>query len=294
MTTFALNMYLYLLEGSIVCLSNGVLMLCILGSKNNRKRREFLLIISQAVADTIYAIAFMLIAVHRLKLEAAGMLKAMFSRWECALHPALILHDIATPLLGLVPMAMSINFLVSSVIPLWYITSGIKYTSLLLSEEGPVVRRHSDVVGQSGSVPYLVTGVLLVANYIMLWNDEIPTSALCIAANGASHPIPYGIMLGIRIIANIGSAAVYLSIVIYLSSTTMNFLIYIMRYRELRSILIRSVFGRIPIVKYRLSDSSSAKKPTPGRQSQVASELTTQRRMAPGFLRGSEVRLIAF
>ncbi|KAK6747066.1 hypothetical protein RB195_000356 [Necator americanus] len=210
MTTFALNMYLYLLEGSIVCLSNGVLMLCILGSKNNRKRREFLLIISQAVADTIYAIAFMLIAVHRLKLEAAGML------------------------------------------------------------------------------PYLVTGVLLVANYIMLWNDEIPTSALCIAANGASHPIPYGIMLGIRIIANIGSAAVYLSIVIYLSSTTMNFLIYIMRYRELRSILIRSVFGRIPIVKYRLSDSSSAKKPTPGRQSQVASELTTQRRMAPGFLRGSE------
>ncbi|KAK6747067.1 hypothetical protein RB195_000356 [Necator americanus] len=79
MTTFALNMYLYLLEGSIVCLSNGVLMLCILGSKNNRKRREFLLIISQAVADTIYAIAFMLIAVHRLKLEAAGMRKLTFN-----------------------------------------------------------------------------------------------------------------------------------------------------------------------------------------------------------------------
>ncbi|RCN42226.1 hypothetical protein ANCCAN_11821 [Ancylostoma caninum] len=202
MTTFALNMYLYLVEGTIVCVSNGVLMLCIVGSRNNRKRREFLLILSQGIADTIYAVAFMLIAVHRLKLEAAGMLKATFSRWECALHPALFLHDISTPLLGLVPMAMSVNFLISSVAPLWYITSGIKYTALLLS------------------VPYLVTGILLISNYAVLWNDGTPTSALCIASNGAAHPIPYGIMLGIRLIANIGSATVYLTIVIYLTSAS--------------------------------------------------------------------------
>ncbi|KHJ92019.1 hypothetical protein OESDEN_08102 [Oesophagostomum dentatum] len=201
MTTFALNMYLYLAEGTVVCISNGVLVICILGSKNNRKRREFLIIVSQAVADTIYAIAFMLIAVHRLRLEAAGMLKSSFPRWECAQHPALVLHDISTPLLGLVPMAMSINFLVSSVAPLWYITSGVNYTTALIS------------------VPYLITGVLLISNYIVLWNDPTPTSALCIAANGAAHPIPYGIMLGIRLIANMGSAAVYLAIVIYLTSS---------------------------------------------------------------------------
>ncbi|EPB67621.1 hypothetical protein ANCCEY_13288 [Ancylostoma ceylanicum] len=346
MTTFALNMYLYLVEGTIVCLSNGVLMLCIVGSRNNRRRREFLLILSQGVADTIYAVAFMLIAVHRLKLEAAGMrclknrgnyiyltillqafeiraefaVKATFSRWECALHPALFLHDISTPLLGLVPMAMSVNFLVSSVAPLWYITSGIKYTALLLS------------------VPYFLTGILLMSNYAVLWNDGTPTSALCIASNGAAHPIPYGIMLGIRMIANMGSATSHgkslnglsshqkkthrnakitlglvtfnsisllfvpdilllfnpfditlkYSTILYsmtLSKTTMNFLIYIMRYRELRSILIRSVFGRIPIVKNRLSDLSSIRKPTRGGQSQVAPETTNQRRTDSDFLR---------
>ncbi|CAJ0602483.1 unnamed protein product [Cylicocyclus nassatus] len=325
MSSFALNMYLYLLEGTIVCISNGVLAICILGSKSNRKRREFLMIVSQALADTIYAVAFMLIAIHRLRLEAAGMLKATYHRWECALHPALFLHDISTPLLGLVPMAMSINFLVSSVAPLWYITAGNKYTTSLLS------------------VPYLLTAILLITNYAVLWDDQTPTSALCIAANGAAHPIPYGIMLGMRILANIGSAAVYLAIVIYLTSsqskslsslsnqqrkthrnakitlglvtcnsmvllflpdillllnpfditlkystilysmtlskTTMNFMIYIMRYRELRSILLRSIFGRIPYFKNIVTDSSSVKKPTRG-QSQVTPETMAQRRAA--------------
>ncbi|EYC13507.1 hypothetical protein Y032_0043g755 [Ancylostoma ceylanicum] len=58
-----------------------------------------------------------------------------------------------------------------------------------------------------------------------------------------------------------------------------------MRYRELRSILIRSVFGRIPIVKNRLSDLSSIRKPTRGGQSQVAPETTNQRRTDSDFLR---------
>ncbi|KAK5968750.1 hypothetical protein GCK32_020292, partial [Trichostrongylus colubriformis] len=133
MTGFAMNMYLYLAEGLIVCISNGILTLCIVGSRHNRKRREFLLIVAQGVADTMYAVAFMLIAIHRLRLEASAMLNATFARWDCASHPALFLHDIATPLLGLVPMAMSINFLVCSTIPLWYMTAGHTYTTSLIA-----------------------------------------------------------------------------------------------------------------------------------------------------------------
>ncbi|PIO59486.1 hypothetical protein TELCIR_19050, partial [Teladorsagia circumcincta] len=52
MTGFAMNMYLYLAEGLTVCISNGILTLCIIGSRQNRKRREFLLIVSQGLADT--------------------------------------------------------------------------------------------------------------------------------------------------------------------------------------------------------------------------------------------------
>ncbi|KAK6022729.1 hypothetical protein OSTOST_11560, partial [Ostertagia ostertagi] len=98
-------------------------------------------------------------------------------------------------------MAMSVNFLVSSVIPLWYMTARHTYTASLIA------------------VPYLLAGVLLFINYLLIWGDLSPTSALCIAANGASHPIIYGIMLGIRLIVNIGSAIVYLAIVIYLSKS---------------------------------------------------------------------------
>nr|CDJ86028.1 Protein Y55H10A.2 [Haemonchus contortus] len=136
-----MNMYLYLAEGVIVCTSNGLLTLCIIGSRSNRKRREFLLIVSQGVADTMYAIAFMLIAVHRLHLEATAML------------------------------------------------------------------------------PYLVTALLVLINYALIWGDQSPTSSLCIASNGAAHPATYGVMLGIRLVANIGSACVYLAIVIYLTKS---------------------------------------------------------------------------
>lgn len=65
----------------------------------------------------------------------------------------------------------------------------------------------------------------------------------------------------------------------------MNFLIYIMRYRELRNILVRSVFGRIPVLQNRLSDLSSVRKATRGAQSQVAPETTTQRRLDSDLLR---------
>ncbi|KAK6055337.1 hypothetical protein COOONC_07157 [Cooperia oncophora] len=311
------------ISGLTVCISNGILTLCILGSRHNRKRREFLLIVSQGVADTTYAVAFMLIAVHRLRLEAAAMLSATFTRWECALHPALFLHDIATPLLGLLPMAMSLNFLVSSVIPLWYMTARHTYTTSLIA------------------VPYSLTGVLLLINYWLIWGDQSPTTALCIASNGAAHHITYGVMLGIRLLANIGSAAVYLAIVIYLSrshgrslqslsayqkkshrnakitlgmvttnsmlllfipdllllvnpfninqkystilysmtlsKTTINFLIYVTRYREIRGILFRSLFGRIPILKYRFSDLSNAKQQTRAGQSQMGADTMNPR-----------------
>ncbi|XGW29656.1 hypothetical protein V3C99_009031 [Haemonchus contortus] len=323
MTAFAMNMYLYLAEGVIVCTSNGLLTLCIIGSRSNRKRREFLLIVSQDVADTMYAIAFMLIAVHRLHLEATAMLNGTFPRWECALHPALFLHDIATPLLGLLPMAMSINFLISSVIPLWYMTARHNYTASLIA------------------VPYLVTALLVLINYALIWGDQSPTSSLCIASNGAAHPATYGVMLGIRLVANIGSACVYLAIVIYLtkshgrslqslsayqkkshrnakitlgmvttnsilllfvpdilllvnpfninqkystilysmtlSKTTINFLIYVLRYREIRGILLKSVFGKIPFLKYRVSELSIGKRPTRAGQSQFGADTINPR-----------------
>ncbi|VDO68855.1 unnamed protein product [Heligmosomoides polygyrus] len=297
--------------------------LCILGSKNNRKRREFLLIVSQGVADTIYAVAFMLIAIHRLRLERSLTLQTEFHLSVKATFPPLFLHDISTPLLGLVPMAMSVNFLISSVIPLWYMTARTTYTSALIL------------------VPYSLTFLLLIINYLLLWDDQTPTSALCIASNGAAHPVSYGVMLGVRILVNLSSAAVYVAIVMYLSrshgrslqslsshqkkthrnakitlgmvtfnsmallcvpdilllinpfnitqkystilysmtlsKTTINFLIYATRYREIRGILFRSIFGRIPIVKNRLSELSNGKRQTRGGQSQAGIEASNAR-----------------
>ncbi|KAK5973805.1 hypothetical protein GCK32_009967 [Trichostrongylus colubriformis] len=181
-----------------------------------------------------------------------------------------------------------------------------------------------------------------MVNYVFIWGDLSPTSALCIAANGAAHPIAYGVMLGIRLIANIGSAAVYLAIVIYLSKshgrslqslsthqkkshrnakitlgmvttnsmlllfvpdvlllinpfginqkystilysmtlskTTINFLIYVTRYREIRGILFRNICGRLPMLKYRFSELSVGKRLTRAGQSQMGPETINPRR----------------
>lgn len=75
------------------------------------------------------------------------------------------------------------------------------------------------------SVPYSLTFLLLIINYLLLWDDQTPTSALCIASNGAAHPVSYGVMLGVRILVNLSSAAVYVAIVMYLSRVSLSFLI---------------------------------------------------------------------
>lgn len=159
--SFLTSMYLYLAEGGVIILTNGILVYSIFGKKKNRwvggdtkkgrfrERREFLLIVSQAFADTSYAVAFMLIAVHRLDLATRRQGKSyrqsgrrrfisedgVSTVWECALKPALPLHNYATPLLGILPLTTSLNFLVCSVFPLWYLRAGWTYTIILLSCE---------------------------------------------------------------------------------------------------------------------------------------------------------------
>ncbi|KIH45998.1 hypothetical protein ANCDUO_23952 [Ancylostoma duodenale] len=209
-------------------------MLCIVGSRNNRKRREFLLILSQGVADTIYAVAFMLIAVHRLKLEAAGIesnVLPMGVRSSSSFIPARHLHAAPGPGANGYVCKFSRLFGCSTVVH--YFRDQVHCATSIRLDTSPqpeqpqradkenCVRCRSELDYFSHFlVPYFLTGILLISNYAVLWNDGTPTSALCIASNGAAHPIPYGIMLGIRLIANIGSATVYLTIVIYLTSAS--------------------------------------------------------------------------
>ncbi|VDL77002.1 unnamed protein product [Nippostrongylus brasiliensis] len=143
--------------------------MCIICSRNNRSRREFLLIVSQCAADTIYAVAFIFIAAHRLHLAASES-------------------------------PMSVNFLISSIFPLWYMSSRSAYTASLIA------------------VPYGLSSAVLVTNYALLWSDKIRVSALCLVAAGAVHPVSYGIMITIRLLSNSGSAVVYFSIIAYMTS----------------------------------------------------------------------------
>ncbi|CAB3405928.1 unnamed protein product [Caenorhabditis bovis] len=196
--SFAANMYLYLAEGIIICTTNSMLMWCIVSDQRNRRRREFILVGAQGIADLFYAIAFMMIANLRLGLFFENKLTKTVPTNECAFIPALWLHNIATPLLGLLPMTTSFNFLLCSVAPLWYMRAGHLYTFILLL------------------IPFTTTLILVVVNAILLIDVKIPISALCIAANGAAHHVAYNVMLFFRIVANLASALIYAFILIYL------------------------------------------------------------------------------
>ncbi|CAI2350898.1 unnamed protein product [Caenorhabditis sp. 36 PRJEB53466] len=290
--SFAANMYLYLAEGIVICVTNITLIWCILSDHRNRRRREFLLVAAQALTDIFYGVAFMLIANLRLGLFYENKLTLTVPTSDCAFIPALWLHNLATPLLGLLPLTTSINFLVCSVAPLWYMRATHIYTLFLLS------------------VPLSVTISLVSINALLMVEKENPIAALCIAANGAAHPIVYHVMLFFRIMANLASALIYGLIILYLkknhggslrelspqqlkmhrnakitlglvttnsiillffpdillfanpwnitkaystplysmtlSKTMINFLIYMIRYRELRNIILLKVIGCLP------------------------------------------------
>ncbi|CCD71130.1 G_PROTEIN_RECEP_F1_2 domain-containing protein [Caenorhabditis elegans] len=176
--SFAANMHLYLAEGVVICVTNSTLLWCILSDARNRNRREFLLVASQSVTVTLTV-----------------------STSECAFIPALWLHNMATPLLGLLPFTTSINFLVCSVAPLWYMRATHMYTFFLLS------------------APFTIAMFLTSINAVLLINVNTQIAALCIAANGAAHHIVYHIMLFFRIIANMASAVIYFVILLYLKKS---------------------------------------------------------------------------
>ncbi|CAI5448715.1 unnamed protein product [Caenorhabditis angaria] len=290
--SFAFNMYLYLGEGFTILVTNSILLWCILSDSKNRQRREFILVAAQSIADLFYAIAFMLIAHLRLGIYHENRLNATVPTSECAFIPALWLHNIATPLLGLIPMTTSFNFLICSVVPLWYMKAGHVYTTMLLS------------------VPTLITISLVFSNFYLQLGKTVEIAAICVAANGAAHHIIYQIMILFRILANLGSAVIYAFILAYLkrnkgdslkklskqqikthrnakitlgmvtgnsmillfipdvliffnplnilknystplysmtlSKTTINFIVYICRYRELRNIILLKILGIIP------------------------------------------------
>ncbi|ULT97617.1 hypothetical protein L3Y34_005443 [Caenorhabditis briggsae] len=199
--SFAANMYLYLAEGVVICVTNLTLLWCILSDARNRKRREFLLVAAQSVTDIFYGVAFMLIANLRLGLFYENKLTLTVPTSQCAFIPALWLHNMATPLLGLLPFTTSINFLVCSVAPLWYMRATHLYTFFLLS------------------APVTIAMSLTSLNALILIDNESPTAIICIAANGAAHHIVYHIMLFFRIIANLASAVIYFIIILYLKKS---------------------------------------------------------------------------
>lgn len=129
-------------------MTNITLLWCILSDQRNRRRREFILVAAQALTDIFYGVAFMLIANLRLGLFYENKCKHLIEvslrhllftvtltvpTSQCAYIPALWLHNLATPLLGLLPLTTSVNFLVCSVAPLWYMRATHIYTFMLLS-----------------------------------------------------------------------------------------------------------------------------------------------------------------
>ncbi|CAI4230582.1 unnamed protein product [Auanema sp. JU1783] len=197
-TAFRSNMYLYYFEGTVICLTNSILLFCILSNSKNRNRREFLLILGQAIADDLYAISFMLVAELRLRLADQGRENDNSTVWNCALEPALPIHDFSTPLLGLLPLASSFNFFLCTIAPFFYLRAGKVYTSSLIG------------------VPYLICLLLVVVNYVLLWGNQDVTSAQCVATKGAAHPVVYGAMRILRMVSTLASALIYAFILSFL------------------------------------------------------------------------------
>uniref|UniRef100_A0A1I7UH18 G protein-coupled receptor n=1 Tax=Caenorhabditis tropicalis TaxID=1561998 RepID=A0A1I7UH18_9PELO len=230
--SFAANMYLYLAEGVVICVTNMTLLWCILSDGRNRKRREFLLVAAQSVTDIFYGVAFMLIANLRLGLFYENKSPLTIALFLTSLNALLLIGNESQIAIICIAANGAAHHFIYHIMLFFRIianlASAVIYLIIILylkKSQGGTLKDLSPQQLKMHRNAKITLGLVTTNSMILLLFPDI------------------------LLFANPFNITKYYSTPLYsmtLSKTMINFMIYMIRYRELRNIILLKVIGCLP------------------------------------------------
>jgi hypothetical protein len=117
---------------SVICLTNGLLLLAILHNSSFRKRKELLIIASLAGTDIFYGLGTMLYGIYRSSVLWQGRQNDYITKWDCVILPATIMSYIGGQMIAIMNVVLSLDRLRAVIWPLKYRLLNVWYALKIL------------------------------------------------------------------------------------------------------------------------------------------------------------------
>ncbi|CAB3406061.1 unnamed protein product [Caenorhabditis bovis] len=163
--SFHVSMLTYIILGSIIVVLNMPLLYLLIFIKQNRERKEFVLIAIICSVDLLYVVVNSYNSISRLIL---GTSTNVVAKIECVLRPNLFISLVVIQLVSQMPLFVAIDRLFAVVYSIWYYKRGVCYSFFLCS------------------LPMIGSVVTTIANVISIYNGpekESQVMAVCFSSS---------------------------------------------------------------------------------------------------------------
>ncbi|KAE9548486.1 hypothetical protein FO519_008302 [Halicephalobus sp. NKZ332] len=208
-TLDATTVWLYVVEGSILLVFNGIFGMLILTNKKLSCQKEFVLFAINMFFDALFGSAYFVAGIYNLTLYYNEKYFPWKTRLYCFFVPHVQLFVIVTPAVGLISLANSVDRLLSVLVPLKYFQWS---------------RNYSFAIG-------IAVLICIVPTYVLSFFDsesskDTLVSGLCLLQYAISSGMYTGMRL-VRISSSMFGAFLYIPILMKLKQIVKNSNVYL-------------------------------------------------------------------
>uniref|UniRef100_A0A914WKD2 G-protein coupled receptors family 1 profile domain-containing protein n=1 Tax=Plectus sambesii TaxID=2011161 RepID=A0A914WKD2_9BILA len=123
---------LVIIEGIVITIANGLLLLTILSKSSLRTRKEMLIIAGLAGADFFYGLSSFLVSTYRLIITALNLQNEPLTAWDCLFFPPNFLLYLTSVMISVMNLLVSIDRYLAVVRPMEYCLLDVRYAYRML------------------------------------------------------------------------------------------------------------------------------------------------------------------
>uniref|UniRef100_A0A914X1C0 G-protein coupled receptors family 1 profile domain-containing protein n=1 Tax=Plectus sambesii TaxID=2011161 RepID=A0A914X1C0_9BILA len=124
---------IFVVQGSVMCLGNGLIAATIASNKYLRRQKEILLMAGLAMADFVYGTATLLAGSLRIDMTLRGVISELVTPWDCMKWPPTALFTVGQQTVGLMMVIISVDRYIAVSRFSLYRTMGVAYAYKVLS-----------------------------------------------------------------------------------------------------------------------------------------------------------------